>query len=227
MQPDLTSKEQKTITRSLQAWQKGETSDGKHLLKAAKKYAQKHGDPFYLEAVKLFIKEEQKHGENLGKYLDSIGEKRLGFDWGDHLFRTVRYFNSSMEIWTITVIIVESFAQLYYKALADATNCQLLKAICNDILKDEAHHIRFQYERLATIIGKRRFLSSQFTYLLYFVLFGVIITAIWIAGHRKVYRAGGLSWTIYISKACKKFFGLLEKLERLRKKEPEVEMTLL
>ena len=96
-----------------------------------------------MKAVDLFIQEEQKHGENLGKYLDAIGEARVKSDFGDSLFRSVRYFNTSMELWTITVIIVESAAQVFYQSLHDATGCDLLKEICVDILKDEAHHIKF------------------------------------------------------------------------------------
>src|SRR5438132_13050008 len=39
------------ITRSLQAWQLGETSDGRHLLAAAARYAERLGEPAYYAAV--------------------------------------------------------------------------------------------------------------------------------------------------------------------------------
>ena len=121
--PNITNKEKENILYSLKAWQLGETSEGKHLLAAATKHANKIGDKDYIEAIQLFIKEEQKHGANLGSYIDIIGEKRLTFDWGDYLFRSVRYFNTSMEIWTVTVLIVESAAQIFYQALKNATGC--------------------------------------------------------------------------------------------------------
>jgi len=220
-QSNLTTVQKETIVRSLQAWQKGETSDGAHLLRAAKKFAVKQNDLMYLEAVRLFIKEEQRHGEQLGTYLDRINEKRLGFDMGDFLFRKVRYFATSMELWTITVIIVESFAQLYYKALSDGTNCPLLKDICGQILRDEAHHIRFQYERLAQIIGGRNPLLKNITYTLYFMLFAIITPTIWLAGHAKVFQLAGINWRIYVSKAYKKFFGFMEKIEALSFQTPQ------
>ena len=113
LRPDIKFTERKTILTGLQAWQLGETSDGHNLLKATGKYATKTGDPAYVKAVKLFIKEEQKHGENLGKYLDRIGEKRISSNWGDSLFRKFRYLNNSMEMWTLTVITVESTAQIF------------------------------------------------------------------------------------------------------------------
>ncbi len=59
--PSLTANETTTILKSLQAWQLGETSEGAHLIAASTKYANKIGDPYYVDAVKLFIKEEQKH----------------------------------------------------------------------------------------------------------------------------------------------------------------------
>src|SRR5579862_8651907 len=79
------------IAASLRGWQLGETSDGAHLLAAARNYAAKVTDPDFVEAVRLFIKEEQRHGGNLGRFLDLAGVRRARSDWGDTLFRFVRY----------------------------------------------------------------------------------------------------------------------------------------
>src|SRR5579863_2771043 len=116
-QANITEAESKAILKSLQAWQLGETSDGKNLLRASTVYAERIGDPYYIQAVQLFINEEQKHGNNLGAYLDLIGQSRIKKDWGDSLFRRVRYFNTSMEWWTLAVIYVESTAQIFYQSL--------------------------------------------------------------------------------------------------------------
>lgn len=220
--PQITAQERKKIIRSLQAWQLGETSEGKNLRRAAEKYAAKQKDWAYLDAIDLFIKEEQKHGENLGKYLDRIGEQRLEKDLGDSLFRKVRYFATNIEIWTTTVIIVESFAQIYYKAIADATNCPLLKEICVDILKDEAHHIRFQYERLHQILKPRTMLSKRITFMVYHLLFYIILIAIWF-GHRKALRAGGLNYKKYSGKAKRKFRFVRHKIENPNTPKRELE----
>ncbi len=189
----------------------GETSDGSNLLKASEKYAYKIGDPDYLQAVKLFIKEEQKHGNNLGRYLDAIGVPRIQEDWGDSLFRKVRYFNSNMHLWTLTVVIVESFAQLYYKAIADCSYCPLLKQICHDILVDEAHHIKFQTERLFVLTKLSDKHTLHFTLVFYRTLFFAIMIAVWI-GHRKAFMAGGLSFPAYVTKAKRKFKSITNKI---------------
>lgn len=39
--PNLTNDEKEKVIKSIQAWQLGETSDGKHLYKAAEKYTKK------------------------------------------------------------------------------------------------------------------------------------------------------------------------------------------
>ncbi|MEP4000383.1 MAG: ferritin-like domain-containing protein [Ekhidna sp.] len=205
----ITQGEKNKILYSLKAWQLGETSDGTHLLAAAAKHAKKTDDPTYLDAVKLFIKEEQKHGSNLGSYIDQIGEKRANKDWGDTLFRKVRYFNTSMELWTITVIIVESAAQVFYQALHDATNCQLLKAICKDILIDESHHIKFQNERLYKIFNSKGFYNKAFSVGFYGLLFFATIHAIWF-GHNRALKAGGVNKKEFMRQMYYKFFNSLK-----------------
>jgi hypothetical protein len=211
LKPNITKEEKEKILYSLKAWQLGETSDGKHLMAAVNKYAAHIHDAEYPEAVQLFIKEEQKHGGNLGRYIDLIGEQRAKKDWGDTLFRKIRYFNTSMELWTITVIIVESAAQVFYKALQDATSCALLKSICNDILIDEAHHIKFQNERLYIIFQQKSIYVKAVSMLFYAALFYLTIHAIWL-GHRKALKAGGVSHSEFMKQMFYKFFRSMQFL---------------
>jgi len=209
--PDITTAELAQILPSLQAWQLGETSEGLHLIAAATKYANKIGDPEYVEAVRLFIKEEQKHGNNLGRYLDTIGQPRVKHDWGDALFRRVRYFNTSMELWTIAVIIVESAAQIFYQSLKDATNCALLKEICTDILVDEAYHITFQTERLAIIYYAKPDLSKAWRRAAYKHFFRATTLLVW-HGHKRVFTAGGNTFADYLRKMDLKYQKTLKKI---------------
>ena len=209
--PAITKEEKEKIFYSLKAWQLGETSDGKHLLSAARKYAHSIKDETYVEAVKLFIKEEQKHGNNLGRYIDLIGETRMKKDWGDTLFRKIRYLNTSMELWTITVIIVESAAQVFYQSLHEATACPLLKSVCSDIIIDEAHHIKFQNERMSIIFRQKRFYVKAFSLLFYSVLFFATIHAIWF-GHKKALMAGRVSKKYFMQQMYYKFFKTLQFL---------------
>jgi len=171
MNPVITKSETASILQSLQACQLGETSDGAHLINASTLYANKIQDLNYIDAVKLFIKEEQKHGNNLGKYLDTIEKLRIKKDWGDTLFRKIRYFNTNMEIWTLALITVESAAQVFYQCLKNASGFILLKQICTDILIDEAYHIDFQTERMAIIFDTKSFISRNISRIAYPIFF--------------------------------------------------------
>lgn len=199
-QPSITNKELQTILSSLQAWQLGETSDGTNLIAASKKYAEKIRDKYYVKAIELFIKEEQKHGNNLGEYLDRINKPRIKKDWGDTLFRKIRHLNTSMELWTLAVITVESAAQIFYQSLKDATNCKLLQEICTDILIDEAAHINFQSERLAVIFFNKQPGLKSLTFYFYYLFYFCTSLVVWYA-HKKVFKAGGNNF--------KKFFYLM------------------
>ncbi|MFT3936855.1 MAG: ferritin-like domain-containing protein [Chitinophagaceae bacterium] len=224
IEPNITAKERAAIVRSMQAWQLGETSDGANLLVASKKYADKIGDELYCEAVKFFIKEEQKHGNNLGRYLDLIQEKRLSKDWGDSLFRKIRHFNTSMQWWTLAVITVESAAQVYYQALKDATGCTLLKQICTDILIDEAYHIDFQMQRLSIIFCGKPVTQRIFAYQFYRLFYFSTSMVVWM-GHRKLFKAGNVNFWRYCKKMNLKFRKTIDRMynnQHLVKNQKEI-----
>lgn len=209
--PSVTPQETKKILRSLQAWQLGETSEGKDLLQAAGKYATAQNDPYYLQAIELFIREEQKHGNNLGRYLDAIGAPRLKKDWGDSLFRRVRHLYTNMEIWTLAVTVVESAAQIYYQALKDATGCTLLKQICTDILVDEAWHIDFQTERLHIIYKSKSAFVRALTRWIYYIFYFTTANVVWL-GHGSLFKAGNVNYTKYMYKMRFKYNRIIRRV---------------
>jgi hypothetical protein len=192
----VTAAELAPIARSLQAWQLGETSDGRHLRDAAARYAEQMDDPEYPPVVELFIREEQRHGELLGRFLDLAGPGRVTSDWGDSLFRAARYCLPSIEVWTTAVLMVETLALVYYNAIRRASRSPVLRALCGQILADEGPHLRFQCERLATLFRQRGWFFFWLTLLLQRVCFLVILTLVWV-GHRRALRAGGYCWRHY------------------------------
>lgn len=212
-EPTISSAEVENILHSLQAWQLGETSEGKHLVLVSTKYAKSIGDLEYVDVVKLFIKEEQKHGNNLGRYLDIIGKPRVNHNWGDTLFRKMRYFNTSMESWTLAVITVESTAQVFYQALKDATNCAMLRQICTDILIDEAYHITFQTERLATLYHSKSAFSKAWRKPVYKFFFYATSLLVWFA-NRRMLKAGGNTFSLYKKKMHLKYLKTINIITR-------------
>lgn len=210
-QPSITTQELQPVLKSLQAWQLGESSDGKNLMAATTKYAAKISDTTYIETMQLFIKEEQKHGSNLGKYLDAIQQPRITKNWGDSLFRKIRGLNKNIEWWTLAVITVESTAQIFYQCLKDATNCNLLKQICTDILIDEAPHIQFQKERMEIIFNAKPNWQKPFSYWFYKLFFYATSLVVWHA-HKKLFKAGGVHFIKYLYKMDNKYRKTLGKL---------------
>ena len=179
------------ITDSLRGWQLGETSDGRHLLAAAANYAAKLGDPGFLDAIRLFIAEEQRHGEALGRFLDLAGTPRATWDWGDSLFRAFRYVLPRMEIWATVVVMVETHAMIYYAA-SDARRDRRSPSNLPTILADEVPRIGSSASdlRSSTIAaGLRHALDGSSPR----AVCGITL-AIWMAMHgRRFARAGSRS----------------------------------
>lgn len=189
----LKSEEREIVAGSMPAWQLGESSDGRHLLAAATHYAENLRDPDFVVAVRLFIAEEQRHGAELGRFLELAGIPRKNWDWGDAMFRAFRYFLPRMEIWATPVVMVETHAMIYYAAIRRVTSSLVLRRICEQILKDEVPHIRFHCERLAILHRDRPRWLHTLTMLGHRVLFTGITLAVWTA-HRRALRAGGFSF---------------------------------
>lgn len=211
--PTITQEELNEIAYSIRVWQLGETSDGKKLTALSSQFAEKIGDTDFLDSMKLFIKEEQKHGANLGRYIDQVGLQRLTKNWGDTFFRYFRHLNNSLESFTITVIVAEFAAQVFYQALHDATACTLLKAICTDIMKDEAHHVKFQNERLKHFFQDKSVYSKALAVTLYCLFFFGTIHAIWFDHHR-AFKAGGVDKREFFRMMYQKFFRTISFLHQ-------------
>ncbi len=139
----LTESERAAITSSIQTFQLGESSDGGHFIDLAQRWATESGDPAYGDAVRLFIAEENRHSELLGRFMDGQGIDRVQHQWSDRLFRWMRK-RAGLELCIRVLIAAEIIAKVYYRALRDATLSPVLNGICTQILWDEAHHIAFQ-----------------------------------------------------------------------------------
>lgn len=186
----ITPSELAEIADSLRGWQLGESSDGAHLRSIARRYAESIGDADFVEVMEWFLAEEQRHGRTLGRFLDLAGEPRAQSDWGDTFFRTCRHFLANLETFTTPVLMAETHALIYYNAIRQASDCPVLRKICEQLLFDEIPHIRFQCERLAILHRDRPRWLRGLTMLLQRIFFTGVTLAIWI-GHRRALKAGG------------------------------------
>jgi hypothetical protein len=199
----ITPAELAEIAESLTAWQLGESSEGTYLRAAARQYAESVGDPDFIEAIDLFIREEQRHGATLGRYLDLAGVPHKTEDVGDSCFRFFRHFLCNMETWTTPVLMAEVHALVYYNAIRQASACPALRGVCAQLLADEVPHIRFQCERLALLQRDRPALLRALTMLLHRVFFTGVTLMIWL-GHRRALKAGGYGFARFWTSAWTK-----------------------
>jgi hypothetical protein len=211
--------EQKRFASSLQQFQRGEHSEGKHLLQFAKQY----GDPCYTAAIKLFIKEEQDHAMILGKFLDKHSIPRIKDHWVDGVFRMLRKL-AGIENTISILLVAEIISKVYYKALFNATSSQLLKDICLQILRDEEKHLHFQCCMLNRLQSKHtkagNFLRQQYVHL---ILTGTI-AVVW-NYHQTVLRAGGFTFLSFY-KANQTIFKSLLHMIKGQKEIPPALVTI-
>jgi hypothetical protein len=188
----LTSADRINVIDSIKQFQLGESGEGRHIKKCARIYAERSGDSDYPNAVHLFIAEEQGHSGVLGRYLDLAGESLLTKSKVDGIFRWLRHL-MGLELSLIVLSTAEVVAAVYYRALRDATECELLRSICRRILRDEAAHLAFHRDRFMTLRWKRSLLTRSILRLAHHGLLMAALVPVWWC-HRRVFRAGGIGF---------------------------------
>lgn len=151
---ELTNEEIKLITPSIKAFQIGEGSEGKHLMKVVEKFAVKNNYKEYPEIMKWFIIEENRHSQTLKKYMEIYNINTADKLWIDNIFRILRKM-MGLECEIIILVTAEMIALSYYTALSNATNSELLKTICTQMLNDELRHVVLQSDTLHRISNNR------------------------------------------------------------------------
>src|SRR5262245_10315299 len=86
----LTNVQRQVLLPSLQDFQLGESSEGRHGMARAEAYGDRIGDPHYVHAIRLFFAEENRHADYLACYLRLHGAEPIRRSWTDFVFRRVR-----------------------------------------------------------------------------------------------------------------------------------------
>jgi hypothetical protein len=195
----LTAEEKRSIAKSIAAFQLGEYSEGKGLLKAAERFAEKIDNPYLVPITRLFIAEEQNHALLLRDFMVRHEIKLIKKNWTDAVFRRLRK-NVGYEVSITVLITAEIISLVYYRALRQCTNSPLLQRICDKILSDEKAHVTYESAMLNFIRQKKSEASlSLIGFLHRFLFFGTVLVVY--LSHRKVIRKGGYKFT-HFWKAC-------------------------
>jgi hypothetical protein len=199
----LTPHEKELLAPSLRECQQGEGLEGGHFFRCVKAYGRRTGDWDYVEAHRLFMAEEQRHAHVLGRYLAMARIPLLTErSWLNHIFCWVGS-RGGLEATLAIILMVEVIAQTYYPGLRQASGSTVLRRLCEQILRDEKSHVRFQAERLAYLRRGRSCWRLLLTHVFDFLLFVGAGLSCWL-GHRRVLRAGGHRFRGYWTLAGKK-----------------------
>lgn len=186
----FTPAERALLGPSLAQFQLGEGSSGTTLLTLARAHAQATRDPFYAEAVALFINEEQRHSSLLGRFLRRERVPLIEKHWVDSSFRWIRR-QIDLRVMLAVLSAAEVIAVPYYRAVARATSHPLLIALCKVILKEEGRHLRFQASNFARLFHRKPIAWILFELLHLLFLAGTCVV-VW-RDHGRVLQAGGYS----------------------------------
>ena len=216
-----TPDERRAVAASVKEFQLGEQSEGRTLRRSAARYAERTGDAAYPEAMALFIREEQRHAAELALLLTSAGERLTTKTAVDTVFRALRKLGpgDGLEVCLRVLVTAEVVATLYYAALRDATGCSVTRALCAQILRDEAAHVRFHAERLGLMQAERPAAFRLGVRATHRALMAGTVLAVWAGPHRRVLRRGGLSFRAFAA-------GCLRTLNR-RVLRPEADASRL
>jgi hypothetical protein len=186
---ELASHERSAIQHSIQQFQLGEGSNGKRLLKRGLEHARATRDLDFLRALHFFVKEEQRHSSYLLRFMQAQKIPALRHHWVDSVFRVLRGL-AGLELSLRVLVTAEIIAIPYYRALRDATNSPLLKAMSTRILADEAAHLRFQASMLSRLAPRRWAAMDWLIAKVHRVFLTGTSLIVWL-GHRPVFLAAG------------------------------------
>ena len=188
----LTEKERRTITSSIQQFQLGEGSRGQRLLERGQKYGLAVNDPLFAGALDTFIKEEQQHSRYLAAFMQSQSIPLVQKHWVDSVFRKLRGL-AGLEMSLTVLVTAEFIAVPYYRALRGATGSPILKLICTRILEDEANHLKFQASMLGRVASARPLAIQHAISMLHRLFLLGTIMVVWIE-HRPVFEGADYSF---------------------------------
>lgn len=185
----LSAPERMAVIPSIQQFQLGEGASGSRMLERAQHFSRTTGDLGLVAALKLFLREEQRHSKMLARFLQIENAPCLRKHWVDRAFRWIRGL-AGLELCLKVLATAEVLARPYYAALRDATDSPLLKSICQRIFDEESAHLRFQAFTLSRFQNRHSRLSQALIKVFHAGLLAGTAVLIWV-DHQPVFKAAG------------------------------------
>jgi len=156
-----------------------------------------------------------RHAGVLGRFMELNGIARIKSGCTDGIFRRARNLFGSLEISISVLVTAEIIAKIYYPALSEATSSIVLRAICDQIQREEIAHVEFQTEQLARIRVARPAFGIWVTRFLHRLLFYPTLMVVGLS-HRMTLRRGGLSLRQFFVRCHREFVGDLAAMEPMK-----------
>ena len=199
----LSEKERKAVIASIQQFQLGESASGSRMLERAQRFARKTGDLGLVPALRLFLREEQRHSRILAQFLQLENAPCLPKHWIHSVFRALRGM-AGLELCLKVLVTAEVLARPYYSALHDATNSPLLRSICKRIFDEEGAHLRFQAFTLICFQQRHRRITQAIIKKAHSLLLWSTAILVWVE-HKPVFRSAGRTFGAFWSEASREF----------------------
>jgi lipopolysaccharide/colanic/teichoic acid biosynthesis glycosyltransferase len=132
------------LRRSLAIFQLGEAGEGR-IAKQIEGVFIFGVNKTYRECVKLFVKEEGKHGRLLALMVRSLGGKLLEHNWTESLFGFGRRL-LGIRLKLLVLLAAEAVSVAFYKIFIRELPLSGMRAALIEITRDEEFHLRFHQE---------------------------------------------------------------------------------
>jgi hypothetical protein len=196
----LSAAERAAIARSIATFQLGEQSPGRTLSALARGYAARHDCEAIARITELLIREESRHAELLGEFMDGQAIPRRRRAATDLVFRLLRRLGGFEHAISV-LVAAELIGNVYYRALETATRCERLRVLCRTLVADELAHIGFESELLFTMRELRPALARAIERRSHRAFFLAMAVVVWHT-HRPVLRRAGYGLRTFLA-ACR------------------------
>lgn len=202
----LSGAERRAVIASIQQFQLGEGPSGSRMLERAQRFSRETGDLGLIAALKLFLREERRHGRILARFLHIENSPCLQKRWSDNVFRWIAGL-AGLELWLKILVTAKLLARPYYAALRDATGSPLLRSVCELIFAEEQAHLRFQafalsrVQRSHTQFGQYVIRSAHAAFL------ALTAALVWVE-HQAVFRSAGRTFHQFWRETWREFNAL-------------------
>lgn len=173
------------------------------------------------QIVDLWFAERREHSRLLGRALDRIGARRVHEHWSFTAFLACRRaMGARAELQVL--LLVEIVSTVYYRLIRRHCTDQPLRDMCSLILRDEAGHVAFHRDRLASA-GVSNWGLGGTLWELQFRLFGLAAAAMLWLTHGHCLKALGARPTEFareIHREVSRFLWRLGRTAQARAHQP-------